>query len=144
MNESEKVSTNLGVVELAQIDVLVEQGHFSNRSDFIRTAIRKELEVHSPKIERHFSLFSKKNFTLGIFIVTKDMLTRLAKNNEKLDITVVGMIVFNKDISKGLFDKTIGSITIKGKTVATDEIKEAIRKMNSTAEDQTQEDVNSK
>ena len=132
MNESEKVSINLGVVELAQIDVLVEQGHYSNRSDFIRTAIRKELEVNNPKIERHFALFSsvKARFTLGIFMVTKALLENLAIKNEKLDIVVVGMIIFKENISKELFDKTVGSITIKGKIIASDEIKEAIKNMN--------------
>lgn len=50
-NETEKITINLGVVDLAQIDVLVEQGLYSNRSDFIRTSARKELETHQKNIE---------------------------------------------------------------------------------------------
>ena len=143
MNESEKVSTNLGVVELAQIDVLVEQGHYSNRSDFIRSAIRKELEINTPKIERHFARAGgeKWNWTLGIYKVSKVFLEELAEANDKLSITVIGMIIFESTISKQLFDKTVKRITIRGKIVAPDEIKEAIKDMNSMTFDQNQGNV---
>ena len=131
MNESEKVSINLGVVELAQIDVLVEQGIFSNRSDFIRTAIRKELEANSEKIERQFSPIGEGKhwrYQLGIVGISKRYLEEWALANKgKLSFTVIGMIIFESDISLDLFERTIGTVTIRGKLVASDEIKEAIK-----------------
>lgn len=132
MNESEKLSLNLGVVELAQIDVLVEQGIYSNRSDFIRTAVRKELELQKKKIERQFSLLGLNNknwrFTLGVFICTKRLLEQWAAGDgDKLSLTVVGMFVVEKDVSLELFESAIDNITIRGKIVASDEIREAIK-----------------
>ena len=132
MNESEKLSINLGVVELAQIDVLVEQGIYSNRSDFIRTVIRKELEIQKKKIERHFSVLGLKGksgwrFTLGVFVCTKRFLEQWAADGEKLSLTVIGMFIVEKDVSLELFENAVGNLTIRGKIVASDEIKEAIK-----------------
>ena len=135
MNESEKISINLGVVEIAQIDVLVEQGHFSNRTDFIRTAVRKELEVHKNKIERQYGPITDEkyqSFGVGIATVSHKFLEDWAASDvRKINYYQIGMLIFDKKISLELFEKTVGSVTVRGKLVASDEIKEAIEKMNS-------------
>ena len=132
--ETEKLTINLGVVELAQIDVLVEQGIFSNRSDFIRSAIRRDLEEHHENMERQLTpISSKKNWvkSIGIWIVNKDALEELAEESgEKLNISVIGMLVFDQSITLELFEKTVRKVILRGKLVASDEVKEAIHRMN--------------
>jgi len=132
-NETEKLTINLSVVELAQIDVLVEQGIYSNRSDFIRTAIRKDLELHREKIERHLTPLGSKEsweWMVGVGGVDKAGLEEWAAGgNKKMNISAVGVFIVPKDISLELFEKAIGKVIVRGKIVASDEIKEAINKM---------------
>ena len=130
-NETEKLTINLGVVELAQIDVLVEQGMYSNRSDFIRTAIRRDLEANSEKIERHLVPIASKvewSKTIGIAIIDTKVLEEYSERNEKLNISVIGMLIFKSDISVSLFEETIGNVSIRGKLIASDEIKDILNK----------------
>jgi Ribbon-Helix-Helix transcriptional regulator family len=42
--DSEKITINLGFVDLGRVDLMVREGFYSNRADFIRTAIRNQLE----------------------------------------------------------------------------------------------------
>ena len=133
-NETEKLTINLGVVELAQIDVLVEQGTYSNRSDFIRTAIRKSLEVHREKIERQLTPIASKKIwekVIGIWKADRALLEEWAdESDEKLNLSVIGMIIFDKDVTVELLEKTVAKIALRGKIVASDEIKEAVKKIN--------------
>ena len=125
-NETEKLTLNLGIVELAQIDVLVEQGIYSNRSDFIRTATRKQLEYYKEKIEQSISSYPKNDNTIvmiGIMKISKKLLEKYAKENEKVNIHVIGMLIIASDISLELFNNAIESIEIKGKLIAPEEIK---------------------
>jgi Predicted transcriptional regulators containing the CopG/Arc/MetJ DNA-binding domain len=130
-NETEKLTINLGVVELAQIDVLVEQGIYSNRSDFIRSSVRKQLEVHNDRIEQLLTpIPSQKDWVrvIGIWTVSKEDLEELAKDNEKLNISVIGMLIIARDISVELFEKTVNHVSIRGKLIAPDEVKRIIEK----------------
>lgn len=132
-NETEKLTINLGVVELAQIDVLVEQGIYSNRSDFIRTSIRNQLEVQKTKIENQFLPVSNKKEwgkIIGIYVITKKSLEILAKENEKLNISIIGMLIIDTNIDTKLFEDTVENVIIHGKLNASNEIKEIITKMN--------------
>jgi len=132
-HETEKLTINLGVVELAQVDVLVEQGLYANRSDFIRIAIRKQLELHKEDVERSLTpLGSKKNWEwmIGIGGVDKTVLEECAERNEKMNISAVGMFIVPKNISAELFEKTVSKCIVRGKLVASDEVREAIKKMN--------------
>lgn len=131
-NETEKLTINLGVVELAQIDVLVEQGIYSNRSDFIRTAIRKQLETHKEKIELSLSPISnERDLTkvIGILRISKKDLEKLARQNKKLAISTIGMLVIDTDISVELFESTVESVLLRGKLVASKEIKRIIEEL---------------
>jgi len=132
-NETEKLTVNLGVVELAQIDVLVEQGLYSNRSDFIRTSIRKCLEPHKEGVERFISpIVSKQNMLKGVGIlrVSKKDLESLAKENKRLDISVVGMLIIDDKVSVELFEKAVERVTLRGKLVASDLIKDIVKKLS--------------
>jgi len=131
-NESEKLTINLGVVELAQIDVLVEQGLYSNRSDFIRMSIRKNLEPHKEDIARFVTPISsaintRKVWVVGIDDFSKKKLEMLVSENKKLDISIVGMLVIHQDVTAELFEKAVESVRLRGKLVAPDEIKAIIK-----------------
>jgi Predicted transcriptional regulators containing the CopG/Arc/MetJ DNA-binding domain len=132
-NETEKLTINLGIVELAQVDVLVEQGIYSNRSDFIRTAIRKQLENHGDRIERALTPIptaTQKDWlrAIGIFTISKEELEEFVKNNEKINISVIGMLILERDINVELFKRAVNKIVIRGKLVASDELKEIVKK----------------
>ena len=133
-NETEKLTINLGVVELAQIDVCVEQGIYSNRSDFVRTAVRKALESHSKTIKRQLTPLTpgKKGWekVIGIWKIEKSILEEWAVRNEKVSISIIGMLIISEDITVELFEKAVGKVVLRGKIVASDEIKAAIQKMN--------------
>jgi len=136
-NETEKLTINLGVVELAQIDVLVEQGIYSNRSDLIRTAIRKQLEDHKEKIERAITPIAGVRPATGVWgigIVFLDegaLIEAYEDNGERpFKISVVGMLKIGNDVSTELFKKTVVRANIRGKLVASPEIKKLIEKMN--------------
>lgn len=132
-NETEKITLNLGVVELAQIDVLVEQGIYSNRSDFMRTAVRKHLEEHKEKIELSLTPIVKKEDlikTIGILTITRKSLETILKENKKLNLSVIGMLIFDTNISAKLFENTVESVLIRGKLVSSKEIKKIIDEMN--------------
>lgn len=126
-NETEKVTINLSVVELAQIDVLVEQGLYSNRTDFIRTGLRKELDTNKATIERALQPITdsedQKIMVLGITRVHKNDLLELEKKGQKLDISVIGMLVIANEISTQLFKATVARLKCRGKLVASDAIK---------------------
>ena len=135
-NEMEKLTINLGVVELAQIDVLVEQGIYSNRSDLIRTAIRKQLEVHADKIERVVAPHVTQKQSAGIWSVGINYVNRSileetfeANGREKIKISVVGMLKISSDVSAELFENTVARATIRGKLLAPPEIKALIENM---------------
>ena len=131
--ETEKLTINLGTVELAQIDVLVEQGLYSNRSDLIRTAIRKNLETHKEDIERSLTpIASKQEWSkaIGIWAVDKATFEEwAAEGNGKMNLSVIGMLIIRDDVSAELFEKTVGKLVLCGKLVASDEIKEAVKRM---------------
>ena len=146
-NETEKLTINLGVVELAQVDVLVEQGIYSSRSDFIRTAVRNHLKDYNEKIERQLTPVgsSKALWTGGIGIISipkstlEELVVKCKQQEEKtgilfgiskLNISVIGMLIFSKDISAELFEKTVAKVSIRGKLIASPEIKDIINKMN--------------
>jgi len=136
-NETEKLTINLGIVELAQIDVLVEQGIYSNRSDLIRTAIRKQLETHEDKIERAVTPITGAKqgsgiWGIGIIYLNKGGLEDAFENNgnRPIKINVVGMLKISNDISSELFQKTVARVSVKGKLVALPKIKSIIEEMN--------------
>jgi len=129
-NGNEKITINLGVVELAQIDVLVEQGIYSNRSDFIRSAIRKQLVEHKDDIQQILPIAKRKDdstrWAIGIMSLSKETLEELAYFNEKIRLTVVGMLIVDSDVTPELFKAAVAKVTIRGKLLASDEIKELI------------------
>ena len=121
--DSEKITINLGYVDLGRIDLLVQEGFYSNRSDFIRTAIRNQLDSHvdavSKSIERH-------TMELGLRDYSRADLEALARPGEMLHVKVVGLARIDPDVTPELALQTIGSITVLGALQASPEIKKAL------------------
>lgn len=111
MSNSEKITVNVNVVDLGKIDLLVEKGFYSNRTDFIKTAIRNQIENQNYVIK---DIIIKNNFSLGIVSYSKKDLEMLLVNGEKINIKVVGMLILKDDISEDLALTVINSIEIKG------------------------------
>ncbi len=121
--ESEKITINLGYVDLGRIDLLVQEGFYSNRSDFIRTAIRRQLDSHvdavSKSIDRH-------TMELGLRDYTRADLEAVQSAGELLHIKVVGLARIDPEVSPELALATIGSISVLGALQASADIKNAL------------------
>lgn len=121
--DNEKITINLGYVDLGRIDLLVQEGFYSNRSDFIRTAIRNQLDSHaetvSKSIERH-------TMELGLRDFSRADLEALLTAGEMLHVKVVGLARIDPDVTPELALQTIGSITVLGALQASTAIKKAL------------------
>ena len=118
--ESEKLTLNLGYVDLGKIDLLVRDGFYSNRSDFIRTAIRNQLALQAADIERSVT---RNTLDLGLREFTRAELEKHLERREKLSIQVVGLARIALDVSPELAAATIESITVLGALQASASVK---------------------
>ena len=121
--ETEKITMNLGLVDLGQIDLLVREGFYSNRTDFIRTAIRGQLDRHGDAVKQ---LVSRRKLELGLRTYSRQELEAVREAGERLDIQVLGLAVIAPDVSAELARATIGSLQILGALHASDEVKSAL------------------
>ncbi|WP_102107452.1 CopG family transcriptional regulator [Oceaniglobus roseus] len=121
--ESEKITINLGYVDLGRIDLLVQEGFYSNRSDFIRTAIRNQLGCHADVVTRSVE---RHTMELGLRDYTRADLEALRDAGEVLHVKVVGLARIDPDVSPELAVQTIGSITVLGALQAPPEVKKAL------------------
>ncbi len=122
---SEKVSVNMNVGTLSQIDLLVDLGYYSNRSDFINQSVRQSLDQKQSIIENEASRQRESNgdwFT-GIYVVTKDQLVNAKERGKKVKISGYGVVVIDKKLDD-LALEVIESIDIKGKILASQKTKE--------------------
>ena len=121
--ESEKLTINLGYVDLGQIELLVREGFYSNRSDFIRTAIRNQIAQHADIVHQ---IVVRKSVDLGLRIITRDDLTALRESGEMLDIRVLGLVVIAPDVDADLARDTISALSVLGALQAPDAVKAAL------------------
>ena len=121
--DSEKLTLNIGFVDLGKIDLLVREGFYSNRSDFIRTAIRNQLAAQSSELER---VLVRHTFDVGLRAFGKDELERIRRDGRDSLIRVLGLARIEGDVSGELAQATIESITVLGALQASDEVKRAL------------------
>jgi Arc/MetJ-type ribon-helix-helix transcriptional regulator len=121
--DSEKLTVNLGFVDLGSIDLLVRDGFYSNRSDFIRTAIRNQLANHADNTKQ---ATSRLTLELGLRTYARQDLEAVQAAGEKLRIRVLGLAVIADDVSPDLARATIESITVLGALHASAEVKTAL------------------
>lgn len=121
--DTEKVTINLGYVDLGQIDLLVQEGFYSNRTDFIRTAIRNQLTTHADVVKQ---TVTRKTLELGLRHYSRQDLEAVKQAGEKLHIQVVGLATIATDVSPELALATIEAITVLGVLQASPAVKAAL------------------
>ena len=121
--DAEKVTINLGYVDLGHIDLMVREGFYSNRTDFIRTAIRNQLERHAEVARKSVA---RKNLDLGLRHYSREDLERVKAAGQMLDINVLGLASISRDVTPELARGTIASITVLGALHASPEVKAAL------------------
>ncbi|WP_434151586.1 hypothetical protein ACR2R6_08435 [Methylocaldum gracile subsp. desertum] len=121
--ETEKITINLGFVDLGQIDLLVQEGFYSNRTDFIRTAIRNQLSAHAEVVKQ---TVARKTLVLGLQEYTRRDLEAVRTAGQRLQIQVLGLVIIGDDVSPELARDTIESITVLGALRASADVKSAL------------------
>jgi len=121
--ETEKITINLGPVDLGQIDLLVQEGFYSNRTDFIRTAIRNQLASHAEAVRQ---TVARKTLVLGLQQYTRQDLEAVRAAGQRLQIRVLGLATIAADVSPELALATIDSISVLGAFHASDAVKRAL------------------
>ena len=124
MSETEKITINLGLVDLGQVDLLVQEGFYSNRTDFIRTAIRNQLATHADEVRQ---TVARKTLVLGLENYTRSDLEAVRKAGETLEIRVLGLASFDDDVDPELARETISSLTMLGALRASSAVKSALK-----------------
>jgi Arc/MetJ-type ribon-helix-helix transcriptional regulator len=122
--ESEKITINLGYVDLGHIDLLVHDGFYSNRTDFIRTAIRNQLAAHAEAVKRSVV---RHTFELGLHRYSRADLEKVRNSGGKLRIKVIGLASIDDDVTPELARETIEKITVLGALQASEPVKAALR-----------------
>lgn len=121
--DSEKITINLGFVDLGQIDLLVAEGFYGNRSDFIRTAIRNQIGAHADAVKQ---VVARKMLVLGLQHFSAADLEAARAANERLHIRVLGLATFSDDVTPELVRDTIASIDVLGALHASPAVKAAL------------------
>jgi Arc/MetJ-type ribon-helix-helix transcriptional regulator len=121
--ETEKITINLGHVDLGRIDLMVRDGFYSNRTDFIRTAIRTHLAGHADQLSRSVE---RQMLELGLRDLTVADLEAARDAGETLHVKVVGLVRIASDVTPDLARAAIGSIQVLGALQASPELKKAL------------------
>ena len=122
-SDSEKITINLGYVDLGHIDLLVQEGFYSNRTDFIRTAIRNQLDRQNEAVKQSVA---RHQLDLGVRQYSRGDLEAVKAAGETLHIQVLGLAVIAADISPELARQTIASIHVLGALQASPAVKAAL------------------
>lgn len=121
--DTEKITVNVGYVDLGRVDLLVQEGFYSNRADFIRTAIRNQLTTHAEAVNQSLV---RKTLEIGLRDYSRADLEAAKAANQKLRIKVLGLARIAADVSPELASATIESITVLGALQASREVKAAL------------------
>jgi Arc/MetJ-type ribon-helix-helix transcriptional regulator len=124
VSETEKITINLGLVDLGQVDLLVQEGFYSNRTDFIRTAIRNQLATHADEVRQ---TVARKTLVLGLENYTRSDLEAVREAGETLEIRVLGLASIDDDVDPELARETISSLTVLGALRASSAVKSALK-----------------
>ena len=121
--ETEKITINLGYVDLGHVDLMVQEGFYSNRTDFIRTAIRNQLERHADVVKQSTA---RKSLELGLRNYSREDLETARRGGEMLHINVLGLASIAQDVTADLARATIASVSVLGALHATPAVKAAL------------------
>lgn len=121
--ETEKMTVNVGVVDLGQVDLLVQEGFYSNRSDFVRAALRNQLARHEDALKQSVT---RRALVLGLQHFGKADLERSVAARKRLDVRVVGLARIADDVPAALAKAAFESITVLGVLQASPAVRAAL------------------
>lgn len=121
--ETEKITVNLGYVDLGHVDLMVQEGFYSNRTDFIRTAIRNQIDRHAEVVK---TSVARKTLDLGLRHYSRADLEAARSAGQTLHLNVLGLLSIAPDVSPELARSTIASITVLGALHAGPDVKAAL------------------
>ena len=121
--DTEKITINLGYVDLGGIDLMVQDGFYSNRTDFIRTAIRNQLDRHADVVRQSVA---RRTLDLGLRHYSRQDLEAAQARGERLRINVLGLASIARDVTPELARATIASVTVLGALHASPEVRAAL------------------
>jgi Arc/MetJ-type ribon-helix-helix transcriptional regulator len=135
----EKLTINLPPIEIARIDILVEAGYYPSRAEFIRSAIRKTLDAHQDFVSKKLDKIASTSDEglndreivsrisgVGIYNLSKETFERTIEQGKKMEITVVGMLNMDKDVTPEHIKKGVDSVRVYGILRASPKVKEAL------------------
>jgi Arc/MetJ-type ribon-helix-helix transcriptional regulator len=121
--ETEKMTINVGVVDLGHVDLLVQEGFYSNRSDLVRTALRNQLALHADMLKQ---TLARRTLVVGLQHYSRADLERAVAAGERLQLQVVGLARIADDVSPGLARAAIESVTVLGAFQASPGVRNAL------------------
>ena len=123
VDKSEKITINIGLIDLGQIDLLVDEGFYANRTDFIRTAIRRQLDMRSGAVD---DTVARRALTLGTQHYARRELEELRAAGRTVELRVLGLAILADDVSPELALATIASVEVLGAFRAPRAVKAAL------------------
>lgn len=123
MPDTEKITINMSAVDLGKVDLLVQESFYSNRTDFIRTAIRNQLDKHNLDIQQSVS---RNDYGIGVMFYSRSDIERFKAKGQKVNIKMIGMLSLATDIPADLARDVLESIKVLGIFIASDEVKAAL------------------
>lgn len=123
MADTEKITVNLSVVDLGKIELLVEEGLYAGRTDFVRTAIRMQLDKHPAELNQ---AITRNAFVVGVLVYGRAALERAKASGARLRLTVIGVLKLTDDVSAELAAEAIESIKVRGAFRASPAVKAAL------------------
>jgi Arc/MetJ-type ribon-helix-helix transcriptional regulator len=122
--DTEKITVNLGYVDLGRVDLMVQEGFYSNRADFIRTAIRNQLDRHNDVVKNSVV---RQQLDIGLHRYSREDLEAVRAAKEVLHIQVLGLAIIASDVSPELARDTIASVHVLGALQASPAVKAALK-----------------
>jgi metal-responsive CopG/Arc/MetJ family transcriptional regulator len=120
MPDTEKITINMSAVDLGKVDLLVQETLYSNRTDFIRTAIRSQLEKHNLEIQQSIARYS---YVVGVLSYNRGDLEKYKVKGEKIKIAIIGLLHLQDNVSAELAGEVIESIQVRGILIASEAVK---------------------
>ena len=124
MSDTEKITVNIGIVDLGRVDLLVQEGFYASRADFVRTAIRNQLERQKTAVD---SITTRKSMVIGTLSLNRHELDQKRDENEMINVKVIGMFILTDDVTPQLALDTIQSVTVRGVFKAPEDVKQALK-----------------
>lgn len=129
-NYSEKVSVNINTSTLSSIDLLIDNGYYSNRSDFINQALREGLQKHQNTLDRIIDQKTESNrespnqWFIGVYGLEKQEIEEMKNRGEQMDIKGYGVLIIGEEIDEGALFAVVRTIKVKGKIICKESIKQ--------------------